>query len=103
MYYQTYMKLYYLEHKERIKANAKRWAKDNPGKVRTKNRIYREEHKSILNNFIKERMEVIPFEKRVSQGLLTKMKENSQVKQNLVKHYEWQEDWIPRKKILEGG
>jgi len=97
MYSQTYMRQYCLEHKEKIKKQSIEWKKNNPDKVKIIAQTYRE-NKSICND-----IEVLPFEKRVSQELLAKMKENSQVNQKLVKHYEWQEDWIPRKRILEGG
>ena len=102
MYYQTYMKLYYLEHKEKIKKQAKEWRENNPGRLKVIQNRYRIK-RGLDRDFREEKIEVIPFEKRVSQELLTKTKENSQVNKNLVKHYEWQEDWLPRKKILEGG
>jgi len=102
MYYQDYMRQYYLKHKEKIKKQAKEWRKNNPGRLKVIQNRYRIK-RGLDRDFREEKIEVIPFEERVSQGLLTKMKENSQVNQNLVKHYEWQEDWIPRKRILEGG
>jgi len=102
MYSQTYMRQYYLEHKEKIKKQAMKWRENNPGRLKVIQNRYRIK-RGLDRDFREEKIEVIPFEKRVSQGLLAKMKKNSQVNQKLVKHYEWQEDWIPRKKILEGG
>jgi len=102
MYSQIYMKQYYLAHKEKIKKQAMEWREKNPGRLKVIQSRYRIK-RGLDRDFREEKIEVIPFEKRVSQGTLAKMKENSQVNQNLVKHYEWQEDWIPRKRILEGG
>ena len=104
MCYQTYMKEYYQKHKEKIKKQSMEWREKNPGRLKIIQKRYKTKHGKVLDrDFREEKIEVLPFEKRVSQGLLAKMKENSQVNQNLVKHYEWQEDWIPRKRILEGG
>ena len=102
MYSQTYMRQYYLEHKEKIKKQAMKWREKNPGRLKVIQNRYRIK-RGLDRDFREERIEVIPFEKRVSQETLAKMKENSQVNRKLVKYYEWQEDWIPRKRILEGG
>ena len=102
MYYQTYMRQYYLKHKEKIKKQAMKWRENNPGRLKVIQNRYRIK-RGLDRDFREEKIEVIPFEERVSQETLAKMKENSQVNRNLVKHYEWQEDWLPRKKILEGG
>jgi len=104
MYYQTYMQEYYLNHKEKIKKQSMEWREKNPGRLKVIQKRYKTKHGKVLDrDFREERIEVIPFEERVSKETLAKMKENSQVNRKLVKHYEWQEDWIPRKKILEGG
>ena len=102
MYYQDYMKLYYLKHKEKIKKQAMKWRENNPGRLKVIQNRYRIK-RGLDRDFREEKIEVIPFEERVSQETLAKRKENSRSNQKLVKHYEWQEDWIPRKKILEGG
>jgi hypothetical protein len=103
MYCQAYMRQYYLEHKEKIKARARKWVKDNPGKIRIIQNSYKTKNQEVIRDYKEEKMEVLPFKKRVSKECLAQMKENSRINQKLIKYYEWPEDWIPRKKILEGG
>jgi len=102
MYYETYMKQYYLDHKEKIKKQSKEWREKNPGRLKVIQSRYKLK-RGLDRDFREERIEVLPFEKRVSQGLLAKMKENSQVNRKLVKYYPYQESVYKyiKKKILE--
>jgi len=102
MYYQTYMQQYYLEHKEKIKKQSMEWREKNPGRLKIIQKRYKLK-RGLDRDFREEKIEVIPFEERVSKGTLAKMKENSRINKKLIKHYEWQEDWLPRKRILEGA
>jgi len=91
MYYQTYMRQYYLEHKEKIKKQAKKWREKNPGRLKVIQSRYRIK-RGLDRDFREEKIEVMPFEKRVSQGTLDRMKENSRINKKLIKYYEWSED-----------
>ena len=86
MYYQTYMQQYYLEHKEKIKKQSMEWREKNPGRLKIIQKRYKLK-RGLDRDFREEKIEVIPFEERVSQETLAKMKENSQVNQKLVKRY----------------
>ena len=88
MCYQTYMKEYYQKHKEKIKKQSMEWREKNPGRLKVIQKRYKTKHGKVLDrDFREERIELIPFEERVSQETLAKMKENSQVNQKLVKRY----------------
>lgn len=100
MYYQTYMKDYYQKHKDKIKKQSREWAKRNPEKIRNIQKIYKGEHPEKY--YREEMIEVLPFEKRVNKETLARMKENSQSNQGRIKYYKWMEDWIPKKRVLEG-
>ena len=105
MYSQTYMRQYYLEHKEKIKKQAKEWRKNNPGRLKVIQNRYRIK-RGLDRDFREEKIEVLPFEERVSQGTLAKMKENSRSNQGRIKKYTLVEGVFSnpyiKKKILEG-
>ena len=100
------MKQYYLDHKEKIKARSRKWGKDNPGKVRIIQNSYKTKHQEAIRDYYREeRIEVIPFEERVSKETLTKMKENTRVNKLYIKNYPWEEDRFiieVKKRIVEG-
>ena len=106
MYYQTYMQQYYLEHKEKIKKQSMEWREKNPGRLKIIQKRYKTKHGKVLDrDFREEKIEVIPFEKRVSKETLTKMKENTRVNKLYIKNYPWEEDRFiieVKKRILEG-
>jgi hypothetical protein len=60
-----------------------------------KERMVREEYK-------KEPEIIVPFKERISPEILLRMKENTLTNQKLIKYYKREEDWIPKKRILEG-
>lgn len=95
MYIQkTYMKQYYLDHKEKIKERAKQWRRNNPEKLRLIKHSY--ERRPEIEK-------VLPFEERVSKRLLKKMKVNTGINRRLIKRFDYPKYFIPRKRILEGG
>ena len=105
MYSQTYMRQYYLEHKEKIKKQAMKWREKNPGRLKVIQSRYKIK-RGLDRDFREEKMEVIPFEKRVSQETLAKMKENSRSNRGRIKKYTLVEGVFSnpyiKKKILEG-
>lgn len=86
MYYQTYMRTYYLKHKEKIKK--------------------RSERESAIGDFREEKIEMLPFEERISPETLLRLKENSRSNQGRIKYYTLVEGVFSnpyiKKKVLEG-
>jgi hypothetical protein len=99
------MKSYYLKNKEKIKKQSMEWREKNPGKLKVIQSRYRTKHGVVIRDYREEKVEVLSFKERVSQETLLKMKENSRSNQesgHCIKYYEWQESWIPKKRVLEG-
>ena len=86
MYYQDYMRQYYLKHKEKIKKQAMKWRENNPGRLKVIQNRYRIK-RGLDRDFREEKIEVIPFEERVSKETLAKMKEKSRSNQGRIKKY----------------
>jgi 7-cyano-7-deazaguanine synthase in queuosine biosynthesis len=95
------MKNYYLKHKEKIKKQSMEWREKNPDKVRMVQSRYRKKHK-VRYDDKKEIIKILSFKERVSEETLLRMKENTLTNQKLIKYYKRQEDWLPKKRILEG-
>lgn len=102
MYYQTYMKNYYLKHKKKIKKQAEEWRKNNPGRVKVIRSRYKGKDELGYKDFREEKIKVLPFKERVSPETLVKMRENTLSNQGRIKYYQWPENFIPKKRILEG-
>ena len=101
MYYQTYMAEYYQKNKEKSIKQSLEWRKNNPDNIKIIQGRYRKKHKAD-RDYRDEKIKILPFKKRISKECLARMKENTKINRKLVKHYEWQEDWLPKKRILEG-
>jgi hypothetical protein len=104
MYYQTYMKNYYLKNKEKIKKQSNEWRAKNPDKVRMVQSRYRKKRKEMGTMEDWKKPEAILLKK--SPELITRQKENSRSNQGRTKYYEWPENFNEfhnlKKRILEG-
>lgn len=106
MYYKDYMKNYYLKHKEKIKKRSEEWRKNNPGRIKVIRSRYKTKRESAIGDFREEKIEMLPFEERISPETLLRLKENSRSNQGRVKYYELVEGVFSnpyiKKKALEG-
>lgn len=94
------MQEYYQKNKEKIKKQSNEWREKNPDKVRMVQSRYRKNHKEMGTIEGWKKPEAILVKK--SPELIAQQKENSQSNQGRIKYYEWQENYYPKKRILEG-